>query len=72
MSNKERASYWRNQIEQWQASGLSGAQFCQDNGIHLKPFYYWSRKCSRKTIQAVISVSKFLAVEVLNASLSYA
>ncbi len=55
MSNKERASYWRNQIEQWQASGLSGAKFCQDNGINLKRFYYWSRKCSRKTIQAVQS-----------------
>ena len=52
MSNKERASYWRNQIEQWQTFGLSGAKFCQDNGIHLKRFYYWHRKCSRKTIQS--------------------
>ncbi len=52
MNNKERASHWLNQVAQWRASGLSGAQFCKDHELNLKHFYYWSRKHSNKPVIA--------------------
>lgn len=52
MNNNERAIHWQNQIEQWQASGLSGAQFCKQHELDLGQFYYWSNKYSVKRAEA--------------------
>jgi hypothetical protein len=52
MNNKERANHWLNQVAQWRASGLSGAQFCKDHELNVKHFYYWSREHSNKPVIA--------------------
>lgn len=44
MNNHERAKHWRNQIQQWQESGLSGAQFCKAREFNMSQFYYWRDK----------------------------
>lgn len=48
MNNNERAAHWQQQIDQWQESGLSGAQFCKQHELELSQFYYWSKKYSLK------------------------
>ena len=60
MNNNERAIYWQNQIEQWQASGLSGARFCKQHELDLGQFYYWSNKYSVKRAE-VTQNKKLLA-----------
>ena len=52
MDNNERAIHWQNQIEQWQASGVSGARFCKEHELDLGQFYYWSNKYSVKRAEA--------------------
>lgn len=32
---------WTKRVEQWQASGLSQAEFCRQNGIKLTTFNFW-------------------------------
>ena len=44
MNNKERAAHWQRNINQWQESGLSGAQFCKHHELDLGQFYYWKSK----------------------------
>jgi hypothetical protein len=46
MNSNERATHWQQQIDQWQESGLSGAQFCKEHELDLGQFYYWSKKYS--------------------------
>jgi hypothetical protein len=50
MSNQERMTYRRHQIQQWQASGLNGARYCKDNDVHLNQFYYGSKQLEDKPI----------------------
>ncbi|MFT7113042.1 MAG: hypothetical protein ACI9PC_001663 [Porticoccaceae bacterium] len=50
MNNQERIDYWHHHIRLWQASDLSGARYCKDNGVHLNQFYYWSKQFDDKRI----------------------
>jgi hypothetical protein len=36
--------YWQQQIDAWQRSGLSGAQFCVTQQLVYHRFVYWRRK----------------------------
>lgn len=38
------SDFWHEQIHQWQASGLSGAQFCRDHALNYAQFMYWRKK----------------------------
>jgi hypothetical protein len=44
MTREERTLHWREIIEQQESSGLSGAGFCREHGIHLSRFYHWRRR----------------------------
>ena len=48
MPSKEKsqtiAKYWQQQIEAWQASGLSQSAFCAANDLAYHRFGYWQRK----------------------------
>lgn len=42
--NEYRLQKWAEIIGQCQKSGLSNKEFCQQNGISEKSYYYWLRK----------------------------
>ncbi len=44
MNFQQRADYWREQITTWQASGLSGQVFCQQQQLTYHQFVYWRQK----------------------------
>lgn len=44
MKSKERQQFWRQHIETWQASGLSGAAFCKQYDLNYSQFNYWRKK----------------------------
>ena len=46
MTKEERLRYWQGIIEQYRASGLSGAAFCKEHNINAGRFYHWRRRLS--------------------------
>ena len=38
---------WRQLIDQWQHSGMSGSQFCSDHNLVYHQFIYWKQKFSK-------------------------
>jgi len=38
------AAYWHQQVDHWQASGLSQAQFCKTHQLTYHRFIYWRQK----------------------------
>lgn len=45
---RENRRKWAGHIESWKESGKSQAQYCRDNGLSPKLFYYWKRKHEEK------------------------
>ena len=41
---KENRQKWANRIESWKISDKTQAQYCRENGLSPKLFYYWKRK----------------------------
>jgi hypothetical protein len=39
--------YWKEQIENWQASGLSQSEFCRRHNLKCHHFYYWRKQFTR-------------------------
>jgi len=54
MNHKERATHWQNHINQWQETGLSGPQFCNQHGLNLAQFYYWKNKVLLRSSKAAL------------------
>lgn len=46
--------YWQKQIERWEASNLTQAEFCRRNGFKSSKFLYWKTKL-RKSRKSDIS-----------------
>jgi len=44
LTNKERAPYWLQLINAWQASGKKTEQFCKENRIAVSSFYQWRKR----------------------------
>ena len=42
--NESRAQYWQQQIEAWSQTELTGAKFCESEGLVYHQFVYWRRK----------------------------
>jgi transposase-like protein len=40
----DRWEYWKKQIQYWQQSGLSQAEFCRQNGLTTQQLSKWKRK----------------------------
>ncbi len=43
-SHEVKVQYWRKQISNWKASGLSQKQYCERSTLVLSTFGYWKRK----------------------------
>ena len=41
--------YWQQQVDAWQTSGLSQANFCKTNDLNYHRFGYWVRKFRRQS-----------------------
>ena len=44
-----RIQYWQQQVEAWTQTELSGAQFCQAQGLVYHQFIYWRQKLLKPT-----------------------
>lgn len=44
MTHIERKRLWQQHIEDWQASGLSGMAYCQQQSLTYCRFVYWRKK----------------------------
>ena len=44
MTHAERKRLWQQHIEDWQASGLSGMAYCQQQSLTYCRFVYWRKK----------------------------
>ena len=41
------SAHWQRHIDQWQASGLSGADYCRQHSLIYHCFIYWRSKFSK-------------------------
>ena len=39
-----RERQWRERLEQWRISGLSGVAFCRESGLSIWQFRYWTKR----------------------------
>jgi len=60
--------FWKQQVDAWKHSGLSGAKFCEANQLVYHRFVYWRQKFSAGSTRSVPSVSSggFVAVSYAN------
>lgn len=66
-----RQQYWLDQIKQWQASGLSQAEFCRSNNLNLHDFYNWKSMLKKKQIpSSEVGPGKFLPMVLTTPSSS--
>jgi hypothetical protein len=42
---EQKRSYWKQQIEQWQQTGLSQAEYCRRNNLKHHQLAYWKKRC---------------------------
>lgn len=57
-----RAKSWLGVIQACNASGLSNREFCRQNGISEKSYYYWLRKLRDQMAEA--AAPKLVSVEL--------
>ena len=53
---KQKREHWQRHIQAWQASGMTQAAYCQNNGLNLKSFAYWKHRLKKQnstTVQLV-------------------
>ena len=41
---EQKRSYWKQQIEQWQKTGLSQAEYCRRNNLKHHQLVYWKKR----------------------------
>ena len=49
----EKRKFWKEQIENWQKSNLTQAEFCRKNNLILHQFGYWKRKTIKPPASSV-------------------
>ena len=54
--NSCRIEEWAQIISQCRSSGMSNREFCRQNGIPEKKFYYWLRKLREKASEGEITL----------------
>lgn len=66
----ERSRYWRGVIADWEASGMTQAEFCRSRGLSAASFYYWKSRFkqdqSTKTGTGIVPVSRKLSPRTEN------
>ena len=53
-------AHWRRHVEVWRESGLSQADYCQQQGLNRKTFSVWTRR-----VQGDLSLDKDAPLELL-------
>lgn len=43
-----RSEYWRDQSEEWELSGVTQAEFCEERGLSLPAFRWWRWKLKQE------------------------
>ena len=44
MTKEEKTAYWRQQVDGFQASGLSAKNYCAQEGIAVATLHYWRKR----------------------------
>jgi hypothetical protein len=44
LDSNQRRQFWENQIETWQESGLSQAEYCRRNNLRPNRMVYWRKR----------------------------
>jgi len=57
-TRNERQQYWQHQIEAYEASGLSGRQYCEQSQLTYHCFIYWRRKLRHAVESNEVAPSK--------------
>jgi len=60
--NPAKEDFWRGLLRLWRQSGLSGRQFCAQQGVSEASFYAWRRVIARRDRQQA-SARKWAAVD---------
>lgn len=66
MTHAERKRIWQQHITDWQASGLSGMAYCQQQSLTYCRFVYWRKKLTNpKPVSAGPALSGFAKVATI-------
>jgi hypothetical protein len=49
--------FWRERIDQWDASGLSAGEFASREGVRRERLFFWKRRLRASSAMAVAGVS---------------
>ena len=56
MTQQHTQEQWQDIINQWQASGLTAAAFCQQHNVVYHNFLYWRKKLTRSASNKLVPV----------------
>ncbi len=56
MAARQGVEHWREQVEDWRASGLSQIAYCEQHGLNIKSFRRWRTKLQRTAATALTLV----------------
>jgi len=59
-ANPAYKSEWKLNLEQWQSSGLTIADWCRERNIPVRVFYYWRKKLMLSSKIALEKKSSFI------------
>lgn len=57
MTKEEKVAYWRQQVDEFQASGLSVKHFCARAGIAVATLHYWRKRFAASSEPRSLSAS---------------
>ena len=63
-SISDRANYWQHHIDSWHDSDLSGATYCQSQGLVYHQFLYWRRKLGKSPVPSAVTSGGFSQVRL--------
>jgi hypothetical protein len=52
-AHDQKISLWINRIRECKASKQTVSEWCEDNGVGIKTYYYWMRKIKREAFDAI-------------------
>jgi hypothetical protein len=59
----KRHAYWRQMIAQWQASGLSGMEFCRRHKLQFRQLSKWKYRLAGPSVSMPAGCGDFIEVE---------
>lgn len=51
-------SYWSKMINECQDSGMNVTNWCKENGVNKRKYYYWLRKIREKACESMSAMAK--------------